>query len=69
MGTALIGFLLLPGIFGGLTTAIDESSISGNMTTYQINPVINFVEKMQTRSPQDIHPSMGPEATHILDSS
>ena len=32
MGTALIGFLLLPGIFGGLTIAIDESSISGNMT-------------------------------------
>ena len=39
MGTALIGVLLLLGIFGGLTTAIDESSIYGNMTNEEIEAV------------------------------
>ena len=37
VGTALIGVLLLVGIFGGLTTSIESSGISGNMTTEQIH--------------------------------
>ena len=36
MGTALIGVLLLIGIFGGLTASIETSDLSGNMTTEQI---------------------------------
>jgi MFS family permease len=32
IGTALIGVLLLLGIFGGITTSIESSSLSGNMT-------------------------------------
>jgi len=70
MGTALIGVLLLLGIFGGLTTAIDESSISGNMTNEEIeSSLVNYVEKKQTSIPQDIPSSMVPEVTQIVDSS
>lgn len=70
IGTALIGVLLLVGVFGGLTTAIDASSISGNMTTSEIQDSIhNYVEKMQTTAPQNIPPSMVPEVTKIVDST
>jgi EmrB/QacA subfamily drug resistance transporter len=49
IGTALIGVLLLLGIFGGITTSIENSSLSGNMTKEQIDSsVIFYVEKMQT---------------------
>jgi MFS family permease len=49
IGTALIGVLLLLGIFGGITTSIESSSLSGNMTKEQIDSsVIFYVEKMQT---------------------
>ena len=70
IGTALIGVLLLVGIFGGLTTAIDASSISGNMTTSEIQDnIYNYVEKMQTTTPPNIPPNMVPEVTNILDST
>jgi MFS family permease len=70
LGTALIGVLLLLGIFGGLTTSIEASGLSGNMTTDEIqNNLFNYVEKMQTVSPQDIPPSMVPEVTQIVDST
>ena len=70
LGTALIGVLLLVGIFGGLTTSIETSSISGNMTTAQVqDSLINYVEKMQTTAPQNIPPNMVPEATQIVDST
>ncbi len=46
MGTALIGVLLLVGIFGGLTTSLESSSISGNMTTEQVqNSLVNTWKK------------------------
>ena len=70
IGTALIGVLLLVGVFGGLTTAIDASSISGNMTTSEIQDnIYNYVEKMQTTTPPNIPPNMVPEVTNILDST
>ena len=70
VGTALIGVLLLLGIFGGLTTSIETSSLGGNMTTEQIqSSLINYVEKMQTSNPQNIPPNMVPEATQIVDST
>jgi EmrB/QacA subfamily drug resistance transporter len=70
MGTALIGVLLIVGIFGGLTASIESSSISGNMTTEQIqDSLFNYVEKMQTTAPQNIPPELVPEATKIVDST
>jgi MFS family permease len=49
IGTALISVLLLLGIFGGITTSIENSSLSGNMTKEQIDSsFIFYVEKMQT---------------------
>ena len=69
IGTALIGVLLLLGIFGGVTTSIEGSSLSGNMTKEQIDSsVIFYVEKMQTGTlnvPSDILP----EVNQILDST
>jgi len=70
LGTALIGVLLLLGIFGGLTTSIEASGLAGNMTTEEIQDnLFNYVEKMQTVSPQNIPPSMVPEVTQIVDST
>jgi hypothetical protein len=70
MGTALIGVLLLVGIFGGLTASIETSDLSGTMTTAQIqDSLVNYVEKMQTTTPQNIPPELVPEATQIVDSA
>ncbi len=70
MGTALIGVLLLVGIFGGLTASIETSDLSGNMTTAQVqDSLVNYVEKMQTTPPQNIPPELVPEATQIVDSA
>lgn len=69
IGTALIGVLLLLGIFGGLTSGIESSGQTGNMTTQQIQDgLFNYVEKMQTESPQ-IPPQLVPQATQIVDST
>jgi len=70
IGTALIGILLLVGIFGGLTASIDASTLSGNMSTVQIQDSLhNYVESMQTIAPQNIPPSLVPEVTQIVDSA
>lgn len=70
MGTALIGVLLLFGIFSGLTTGIEASGIAGNMTTEQIHDsLFNYVEKMQTVNPQNIPPNLIPEVNQIVDST
>ncbi|WP_414468659.1 MFS transporter [Methanobacterium sp. ACI-7] len=67
IGTALIGVLLLLGIFGGLTTGIQSSGLAGNMTTEQIqNSLFNYVEKMQTEEPQ-IPPELVPQAIQIVE--
>ena len=69
MGTALIGVLLLIGVFGGLTTGIETSGIAGNMTTEQIqSSLFNYVEKMQTVPPQ-IPSELVPQATQIVEST
>lgn len=68
-GTALIGVLLLIGIFGGLTTGIESSGLAGNMTTEQIqNSLFTYVEKMQTQPPQ-IPQELVPQATQIVEST
>ncbi|OPX57905.1 MAG: putative transporter [Methanobacterium sp. PtaB.Bin024] len=69
IGTALIGVLLLIGIFGGLTTSIESSSLASNKTTEQIQDgLFSYVETMQTETPQ-IPPELVPEATQIVDSA
>lgn len=69
IGTALIGVLLLLGIFGGLTSGIESSGQTGNMTTQQIQDgLFNYAEKMQTESPQ-IPPQLVPQAAQIVDAT
>lgn len=69
IGTALIGVLLLLGIFGGLTTGIESSGLAGNMTTEQIHDsLFNYVEKMQTSAPS-IPSELVPQATQIVEST
>lgn len=60
IGTALIGVLLILGIFGGVTTSIESFGLSGNMTTEQIDSSVMFyVEKMQTGT-LNVPPNMVP---------
>ena len=69
LGTALIGVLLLIGIFGGLTAGIESSGVAENMTTKQIqDSLFNYVEKMQTGKPS-IPSELVPQATQIIDST
>ncbi|MGZ7108753.1 MAG: MFS transporter [Methanobacterium sp.] len=69
MGTALIGVLLLIGIFGGLTAGIQTSGLAGNSTTEQIQGnIVTYVEKMQTQ-PLQISPELVPQATQIVEST
>ncbi|MGZ7119437.1 MAG: MFS transporter, partial [Methanobacterium sp.] len=69
MGTALIGVLLLIGIFGGLTAGIQTSGLAGNATTEQIQSnIVTYVEKMQTQ-PLQLSPELVPKATQIVEST
>lgn len=69
LGTALIGVLLLLGIFGGLTSGIMDSGLTGNMSKQQVQEnLFNYVEKMQTGTP-DIPPALVPQAKQIVDST
>lgn len=70
MGTALIGVLLIIGVFGGITASITATGQHGNMTTEQIQGnIINYVEKMQTGAPPQVSPQLQPYTTQIIDSS
>lgn len=70
MGTALIGVLLLLGVFWGLTASIESSGFAGNMSTTEIqDSLFNYVETMQTTPPQDIPSSLVPQVTQIVDST
>lgn len=69
MGTALIGVLLLIGVFFGLSDGIEASGLAENMTTEQIqDSLFNYVETMQTEPPQ-IPSELVPQATQIVDST
>ena len=70
MGTALIGVLLLLGLFGGLTASVVATGQTGNMTTEQVQSnLINYVEKMQTGAPPQVPSQLAPHTTQIIDSS
>ncbi|HTX60755.1 MAG TPA: MFS transporter [Methanobacterium sp.] len=69
VGTALIGVLLLLGIFGGLTSGIMGSGMAENMSKQDLQDnLFNYVEKMQTGTP-NIPPELVPTATKIIDST
>lgn len=69
VGTALIGVLLLLGIFSGLATGLESSGLAGNMTTEQIqSSLFTYVEKMQTEKPQ-IPEELMPQAIQIVEST
>jgi EmrB/QacA subfamily drug resistance transporter len=69
MGTALIGVLLILGIFSGLTIGIQSSGVYGNASTEQIqNGLFNYVEKMQTGTPP-IPSELVPQSIQIIDST
>ena len=69
MGTALIGVLLLIGVFFGLSDGIEASGLAENMTNEQLKDCLfNYVETMQTEPPQ-IPSELVPQATQIVDST
>ena len=71
VGTALIGVLLLVGIFNGLVAGISTSTLVSNTTTReQIQQnLYAYAEKMQTSAPPKIPTSLIPEAQRIVDST
>jgi MFS family permease len=69
VGTALIGVLLLLGIFFSISAGVVATGQTGNMTKEQLNSgVFNYVEKMQTGTPP-IPPELVPYSTQIINTS
>ncbi|UTB32087.1 MAG: hypothetical protein NKF70_11360 [Methanobacterium sp. ERen5] len=69
VGTALIGVLLLIGIFYGVVAGVEASGQTGNMTKAEIEGgVFKYVEKMQTGTPE-VPPDLVPYYSQIIDSS
>lgn len=70
IGTALIGVLLILGIFGGLTTGIESTGQYDNMTTTQIHDsLFNYMEKMQTGSPPQVPAQLSNQYIQIIDTA
>jgi hypothetical protein len=71
VGTALIGAILLVGIFNGLVAGISTSTLVSNGTTQeQIQQnLYTYAQNMQTSTPPNIPQSLIPEAQRILDSA
>jgi hypothetical protein len=69
MGTALIGILLIIGVFNGLVTEIGELPEYTQMTREQIEQgLFDYFQEMQTTEPQEIPPEDVAKAEEILDS-
>ncbi|MEW6554085.1 MAG: MFS transporter [Actinomycetota bacterium] len=70
MGTALIGVLLLLGLFSGLVTEISGSSLAVGMSEEQVQEsLVEYVQSMQTSPPPGIPEDKVPEATEVVDSA
>ena len=71
VGTALIGVILLVGIFNGLVAGISTSTLVSNATTQeQIQQnLYAYAQNMQTSTPPSIPQSLVPEAQRIVDST
>lgn len=70
LGTALIGILMIIGVFTGLVTSIGESPEFAQMPREQIEQSLyDYFQDMQTTEPQAIPAGDTPEATAIVDSA
>jgi hypothetical protein len=71
VGTALIGAILLVGIFNGLVSGISSSTLVNETTTQeQIQQnLYAYAQNMQTSAPPTIPQSSIPEAQRIVDST
>lgn len=71
VGTALVGAILLVGVFNGLVAGISTSTLVSNTTTQeQIQQnLYAYTQNMQTSAPPNIPQSLIPGAQRILDST
>ena len=71
VGTALVGAVLLVGVFNGLVAGISTSTLVSNTTTQeQIQQnLYAYTQNMQTSAPPSIPQSLIPEAQRIVDST
>ncbi len=72
LGTALIGVILILGVFSGLSTSISTSDIpaAAGMSEEQVQTsLVDYMQSMQTSQPQEIPEDQIPEATELLDSA
>jgi hypothetical protein len=71
VGTALIGAILLVGIFNGLVAGISTSTLVSNGTTQEQiqHNLYAYAQNMQTSAPPTIPQSFIPEAQRIVDST
>ena len=69
MGTALIGVLLIIGVFNGLVTEIGELPEYAQMPREQIEQeLFDYFQHMQTTEPQEVTPEEAAKTEEILDS-
>ncbi len=71
IGTALVGAILLVGLFNGLVSGISTSSLVNSTTTQQQvqDTLYAYAEKMQTSAPVNIPPNLIPEVQRVVDSA
>jgi hypothetical protein len=70
LGTALIGILLVIGVFSGLVSAIEESPQFQQMPREEIEQsLFDYFQGMQTEAPQGLPSGDTPEARQIVDST
>ncbi len=71
VGTALVGAVLLVGLFNGLVSAVSTSSlVNGTVTQQQVQDnLYAYAEKMQTGTPANIPSNLIPEVQRIIDST
>jgi EmrB/QacA subfamily drug resistance transporter len=70
LGTALIGVLLIIGVFNGLVTSISRSDQSANMTQEQVKTsLVDYIQTMQESPPPGIALDKVPEAKVLVDSA
>ncbi len=71
VGTALVGVVLLVGLFNGLVSGLSTSSLVNATTTQQQvqDYLYTYAEKMQTSTPVTIPANLVPEAQRIVDAA
>jgi hypothetical protein len=68
LGTALVGVLLIMGVFHGLTTSLSASNLGAGMTEEQVKEsLVDYVQSMQISPPEGIPEDQVPEATALVD--